>query len=146
MEASIAAPIARSTRWPRAIGYGFLAEAATVVTIILTVVSYKTVIAPGLSDIEYAAFGERMGGILGVVAGTLFTYLFARALMPRIRSRHIEHGLVVAATAVAFSVAGSIAGHHGVPDGYLIASALKLMAGALAALLFARSARAEVTA
>ena len=146
MGASVTEPIVRSTRWLRAIGYGFLAEAATIVTIIVTVVVYKTAIAPGLSDAEYAAYGERMGGILGVVAGTLFTYLFARALMPRITTRHIEHGLVVAATAVAFSVAGSIAGHHGVPNGYLIASALKLIAGALAGFLFARSSQIQATA
>jgi hypothetical protein len=45
----------------------------------------------------------------------------------------------VAATAIAFSVGGSLAGHKGVPDGYLLASVLKVAAGALAGFLYSRS-------
>ena len=131
--------MARSNRWLRAFGYGLLAEAATILTIIVVVVAYKNAISPGLSAQEYAAFGERAGGVLGLTAGTIYTFLFARALMPRLSVRFIEHGLVVAAAAVMFSVGGSIAGHHGVPNAYILASALKLAAGALAGFLFARS-------
>jgi hypothetical protein len=133
------ATTARSNRWLRAVGYGFLAEAATIVTIIVVVVIYKQAYAPGLTDEQYAAFGQRAGGVLGIVAGTLYTFLFARALMPRLSERFVEHGLVLAATAVIFSVAGSIAGHQGVPSGYIIASALKLAAGALSGVWFVRS-------
>jgi hypothetical protein len=136
---------ARSHRWLRAFAYGLLAEAATIVTIIIVVVGYKTAVAPGLSDEQYASFGERAGGVLGLTVGTIYTFLFARSLMPRLSGRFVEHGLVVAVAAVAFSVTGSIVGHHGVPNAYIIASALKLAAGALAGFLFARSGRAGAT-
>jgi hypothetical protein len=121
------------------VGYGFLAEAATVVTIILIVTAYRLAFARGLSDADYAAFGERTGEIVGIIGGTLYTYLLARLLMRVVRGRFVAHGVVVALTAIAFSVAGSIAGHHDVPAAYLLASVLKLAAGALAGFLYFRS-------
>ncbi|MGH7650565.1 MAG: hypothetical protein ACREMS_01855 [Gemmatimonadaceae bacterium] len=125
----------RENRWLRAIGFGFLAEAATVVTIIAIVLGYRYIVARGLPDASYAAFGVRTGEIVGIVGGALYTFLFAWLVTKRLSSRFIEHGIVVAVTAVAFSVAGSIAGHQGVPAGYLIASTLKLAGGALAGFL-----------
>ncbi len=122
-------------RWLRAIGYGFLAEAATVVTIIAIVTAYRYVIAGGLADADYAAFGIRTGEIVGIVGGAFYTFLFARLLTKLLSARFIEHGTVVAVAAVVFSVTGSIAGHHGLPAGYAIASALKLAGGALAGFL-----------
>jgi hypothetical protein len=55
--------------------------------------------------------------------------------MRRVAARHIAYGIVVAVAAIALSVAGSLAGHQGVPSGYLIASVLKIGAGALAGVL-----------
>ena len=136
---SASAPITdRRTRWPAAVGYGLLAEVATIATIILVVIAYRNLIAPGLTDAAYAAFGERAGALVGVSAGTLFTFIFARRLMRRVSTRRVEHGLVVALAAIALSVGGSIAGHQGVPSLYLAASALKLGAGALAGVLARR--------
>lgn len=119
--------------------YGFLAELLTVLTIIAIVRAYRYLFAPGLSEGEYAAFGVRMGGLVGIVGGTIYTFLLARLLMVRLERHFVEHGLVVAVTAIAFSVGGSIAGHHGVPAGYLLASILKLAAGALAGILYSRT-------
>ena len=129
----------RKDRWLRAVAYGFLAEFATVLTIILIVQVYVRVFARGLTDADYAVFGQRVGGIVGIVGGTLYTYLFARLLMRRLSSRFIAYGVVVALTAIAFSIAGSVAGHQGVPADYILASALKLAAGALAGFLYSRS-------
>jgi len=126
-------------RWLRAIGYGLLAEVATIVTIILVVMAYKYVFARGLSDPEYAAFGQRAGGYIGVVGGAIYTYIFARWLMPRLSSRFSEHGMVVALAAIALSIAGSIAGHQGVPVAYIAASILKIVAGATAGFVYSRS-------
>jgi hypothetical protein len=120
-------------------GYGLLAEVLTVLTIIAIVMAYRFLFARGLSDADYAAFGALAGKTIGTVGGTLFTYLCARQLMPRLTHRFIEHGLVVAAAAIAASVGGSLAGQHGVPDGYLLASVLKLSAGALAGFVYSRS-------
>ncbi len=130
---------ARRDNWLRAVGYGFLAEAATVVTIILIVTAYRFALVRGLSDANYAAFGARTGEIVGIIGGTLYTYLFAQLLMRVVRGRFVAHGVVVALTAIAFSAAGSIAGHHAVPPAYLLASVLKLAAGALAGFLYFRS-------
>jgi hypothetical protein len=129
---------ARSDKWLRAIGYGLLAEIATIVTIIAVVTIYRYMLARGHTDLEYAAFGERVGAIVGVVGGTIYTFLFARLLMRRISSQQVAHGIVVALAAVALSVGGSIAGHQGVPAAYLLASALKIAAGALAGFMATR--------
>ena len=125
--------------WLRAVGYGLLAEVATIITIILVVMAYKYVFARGLSDPDYATFGQRAGGYIGVVGGAIYTYIFARGLMPRLSSRFSEHGMVVALAAIALSIAGSIAGHQGVPLGYLLASILKIVAGARAGFVYNRS-------
>jgi hypothetical protein len=130
---------ARRSHWLRAVGYGFLAELTTVLTIILIVQAYTRFFARGLTETQYAALGQRVGGIVGTIGGTLYTYLFARLVMSRLSARFVEHGIVVASTAIAFSIAGSIAGHQGVPSGYLLASALKLAAGASAGFLYSRS-------
>ena len=129
---------ARRDRWLRAVWSGFLAEVSTILTVILIVQAYVHLFTRGLSDAEYVAIGQRIGGIVGIIAGTLFTYLFARLLMLLLTRRFVEHGLVVALTAIVFSVGGSIAGHHGVPLLYVLASILKLAAGALAGILAAK--------
>jgi hypothetical protein len=121
------------------VGYGFLAEFATVLTIILIVQAEVGIFARGLTGADYAAFGQYVGGIVGIVGGTLYTYLFARSLMRRLSSRFISHGAAVALSAIAFSIAGSVMGHQGVPAAYLLASALKLAAGAFAGVLYSRS-------
>ena len=130
---------ARGDRWLRAVGYGFLAEVLTVLTIIAIVMAYRYLFARGLSDADYAAFGMLTGRTMGTFGGTLFTFLMAHLLMPRLSRHFVEHGLVVALAAIAFSVGGSLAGHHGLPDGYLLASILKLAAGALAGVVYSRS-------
>jgi len=125
------APAGRE-HWLRAIGYGLLAEVATIITIIAAALLHHYVFRRGLSDAEYAAFGEQAGAVLGVLAGTIFVYLFANLLMRRVTANHVAHGIVVAIAAIALSVGGSLAGHHGVPRAYLFASLLKLVAGAFA--------------
>jgi hypothetical protein len=129
---------ARSDHWLRAIGYGLLAEICTIVVIILVSVLYKYGFSRGLPDAQYVAFNERVGEIVGIVGGTLFTYLFARRLMDRLSSRFIAHGIVLALVAIALSVGGSIAGHHAVPGAYILASLLKLGAGILAGTAYGR--------
>jgi hypothetical protein len=130
---------ARGDRWLRAVGYGFLAELLTVLTIIAIVMAYRFLFARGLSDADYAAFGMVTGRTIGTVGGALFTFLMGYVLMRRLSRRFVGHGLVVAVAAIAFSVGGSLAGHHGLPDGYLLASVLKLTAGALAGSVYSRT-------
>ena len=120
-------------------GYGLLAEVCTIVTIIAIVMLYRYVFAKGLSDTDYAAFGDRTGMIVGIVGGTIYTFLFARLVTGRLANRQVAHGIVVAVAAIALSVGGSLAGHRGLPSGYALASFLKLGAGALAGFLGARS-------
>ena len=127
---------ADSDRWVRAFSYGLLAEIATVIVIILTVTIYRWGAAP--TGAEYTAFGERAGAIVGPVGGALFTFLFAWLLMRRLSGRYISHGVVVAIGAIALSIAGSLAGHGGIPAGYVLASVLKLVAGSLAGYLWER--------
>lgn len=126
-------------RWLRAVGYGLLAEVATIITIIIVVMAYKYVFARGLSEAEYTTFGRHAGAYVGGFGGAIYTYIFARRLMPRISSRFSEHGMVVALGAIALSIAGSIAGHQGVPPGYIFASLLKIVAGARAGFVYNRS-------
>ena len=122
-------PQQNHNRWLRAVGYGVLAEICTIITIIIVVAIYKFGIARGLPPQAYDAFGQKAGGAIGIVGGTLFTYALARLLMRRLSANFIAHGIVVAVIAITVSVAGSIAGHQGVPLGYAFASILKLLAG-----------------
>jgi hypothetical protein len=121
--------VANRNRWLSAIGYGLLAEVCTVITIILVVSVYRYGIARGLSDDAYTAFGQKAGGVIGIIGGTLLVYVFARLLMRRLSGNYVAHGAVLAITGIALSVGGSIAGHQGVPSGYILASILKLLAG-----------------
>ena len=127
MTATLAQP--NHNRWLRAVGYGVLAEICTIITIILVVTIYKFGIARGLPKEAYDAFGQKAGGVIGIVGGTLFTYALARLLMRRLSANFVAHGIVVAVGAITVSVLGSIAGHQGVPLGYALASILKLLAG-----------------
>ena len=129
----------RRDRWLRAIGYGLLAEISTIITIIAIVMIYRYVVAKGLNEGDYNAFGQHVGAIVGVIGGTLYTFLFARLLMRDLSTRFVAHGIVAALAAVAFSVGGSIAAHRGAPSAYILASALKISAGALAGFLAARA-------
>jgi hypothetical protein len=130
---------ARGDRWLRAVGYGFLAELLTVLTIIAIVMAYRFLFARGLSDADYAAFGMVTGRTIGTVGGALFTFLMAYVLMRRLSRRFVGHGLVVAVAEIAFSFGGSLAGHQGLAYGYLLASVLKLTAGALAGSVYSRT-------
>jgi hypothetical protein len=132
----IAAP---RNRWLLAVGYGLLAEVATIVTIIAVAMAHKYIFARGMSEPEYAAFGQSAGKWVGVWGGAIYTYIFARRLMPRLSSRFSEHGIVVALGATALSIAGSIAGHQVVPYAYVFASLLKIVAGARAGFVYNRS-------
>jgi hypothetical protein len=109
-----------------------LAEICTIITIILVVTVYRYGIARGLTDDAYNAFGQKAGAAIGMIGGMVFVYLFARVLTRRLTANFIAHGLVVATAAIAVSVLGSIAGHQGVPSGYILASILKLVAGRFA--------------
>lgn len=120
--------------------YGLLAEVCTVLTIIAIVMIHRYVLQRGLTTSDYAAFSERVGGIVGIIGGTLYTYLFAQLIMRRLDAGYLAHGIIVVLAAVALSVGGSLAGHHGVPAGYLIATALKIAAGALSGYLAGKSA------
>jgi hypothetical protein len=76
---------ARRGRWLRAIGYGLLAEISTILTIIAIVMIYRYVLARGLTDAAYTAFGEQVGAVVGIAGGALYTFIFARLLMRRLR-------------------------------------------------------------
>lgn len=130
---------ARKYRWLMAIGCGLLAEIVTIITIVLVVLLYQYIFDRGLTKADYTAFGQRVGAIIGPIGGTLYVFIFARRLMPRVSSAFVAHGIVVALAAIALSVGGSIVGHQGVPAGYTLASALKIIAGASAGFLYERS-------
>ena len=132
---------AKRDRWLLAVGYGLLAEIATIATIVAVMMLIKFVIFRGLSEPEYAAIGQRVGGYVGGLGGAIYTYVFARVLMRRISSRFSEHGIVVALAAITLSIVGSIVGHQGVPAGYIVASLLKIVAGARAGFVELRSRR-----
>lgn len=132
---------AKRDRWLLAIGYGVLAEIATIATIVAVMMVIKYVSFQGMSEAEYSAIGEKVGGYIGGFGGAIYTYVFARLLMPKISSRFSEHGIVVALAAITLSIGGSIAGHQSVPAGYIFASLLKIVAGARAGFVELRSRR-----
>jgi len=127
-------------RWLRAIGYGLLAEIATIFTIVAVVLLYRYVFARSASEEAFNAFAGQAGALLGVIGGTLYVYLFAHLLMRRLVSRFVAHGVVVGIAAIALSVSGSLIGHQGLQQLYWLASLLKLIAGASAGWVASRRA------
>lgn len=98
----------------------------------------KYVVFRGLSDVEETPLSGVAGLLIGVWGGALYTFIAARRLMRRISSHFVAHGIVVALGATALAILGSIAGHQGVPRAYLVATALKIIAGALAGFIYQR--------
>jgi hypothetical protein len=139
----VTSPTIRAKRytWLRAIGYGFLAEIATIATIIAVVMLIKYASFQNMSDADYASHGERVGKYNVVYCCEIYTYIFAHRLMPKVSSRFSEHGIVVALAATTLSIAGSIAGHQSVPSEYIFATLLKILAGARAGFVHLRSLR-----
>src|SRR2546423_7568164 len=131
----------RQDRWLRAVGYGVLAEIATILTIVAVVLLYRYVFARSLSDADYIAFAERVSAILGVVGGTLYVFLFAYRLMRRLSSRFLAHGIVAAVAAIVLSIGGSLAGHQGLSPAYALASPPQPSAGGPAGGVPARQKR-----
>jgi hypothetical protein len=82
--------------------------------------------------------------VVGIVGGTLYTFVFAQRLMRHVSTRYIAHGILAALAAIALSVGGSIAGHQGVPAAYLLASTLKIIVGALAGFLATRTSQSAI--
>lgn len=132
---------AKRDRWLLAIGYGLLAEIATIITIVAVMMAIKYLILRGMSEAEYAAIGTDVGGYIGFFGGAIYTYVFARRLMPRISAHFSEHGIVVALAATTLSIVGSIVGHQAVPAAYIAASIFKIIAGARAGFVELRSRR-----
>lgn len=132
---------AKRDRWLLAAGYGLLAELATIATIIAVVMLIKYASFQNLPEAEYASLGQNVGKYIGVYGGAIYTYIFARRLMPKIPSRFSEHGIVVALAATTLSIAGSIAGHQSIPSEYIFATLLKIIAGARAGFVHLRSLR-----
>lgn len=128
----------RRDRWLLAVGYGLLAELATVVTIVLAVTLLKYVVFRGSPATEETPLSGLAGFAIGVWGGALYTLIFARRLMSRISSHFVAHGIVVALGATALAILGSIAGHQSVPPAYMMASVLKIIAGALAGFFYQR--------
>jgi hypothetical protein len=139
----VTSPTIRAKRytWLLAIGYGLLAEIATIATIIAVVMLIRYASFQNLSEAEYASLAQRLGKYIGVYGGAIYTYIFARRLMPKVSSRFSEHGIVVALAATTLSIAGSIAGHQSVPSEYIFATLLKIIAGARAGFVRLRSLR-----
>lgn len=132
-------PPARKDRWLLAIGYGVLAEVATVATIVIMVTLLRFAVSrawPGVPADDRTVPG--VVPLIGVWGGALYTLIFARRLMSRISSHFVAHGIVVALAATALAILGSIAGHKTVPSAYLAASVLKIIAGAAAGFFYQR--------
>jgi hypothetical protein len=129
------------THWFRAFVFGLMAEFATVVVIIITVVVHKNWISPGKSVADYDAFSQMAGLLIGSVLGALFVFLLGWALVRAVSTKPLAHGMVVGLGAAVLQLGGEFLGHMPMQRSYFLAAAAKIATGALAGLLASRVGR-----
>lgn len=125
-------------RWFRIVGFGFLAEIATIAVIIATITVYTMVIAPGGSESAIEAFGQRVGAIIGPIGGTIFTFLGALLATRPLPGRFRLHGLLLGVVTALLTVPGLLSATPSMRLLYVASMLLKLGAGYAAGVLSER--------
>src|SRR5947209_2492432 len=128
-----------SYRWGRALAFGVLSEAATIVLIIVTVTVHAK-LSPGESDATRQAFGLLAGSFLGPIAGSLFCFAAAFLATRPLASAFRVHGVLVAVVAAALTIPGLLSAPPAVRLVYVGAIGLKLLAGFAGGVLSERRA------
>src|SRR6185503_17691641 len=104
----------------RIIGFGLLAEAVTIVIIVVAVKLFAT------GD---DAAAQRLGAILGPGLGVLFTYVAALMAARPVPDRARQHGVLVGVVTSVLTIPGMFAASSGMLPIYFGAVLLKLAAG-----------------
>ncbi|NNE08527.1 MAG: hypothetical protein HKN20_08195 [Gemmatimonadetes bacterium] len=125
----------------RIIGGAFLVEVLAILT--LTVI----VALSGFTDAdEAAAYAERIGYLVGPIAGFVFCFVLGWWVARGLASGHLMHGLLLGAGAAAIDIAILVASGAAFEPVFVISNAGRLAAGALGGWLAGRSVRARVAA
>src|SRR5690242_10922370 len=121
----------------RAILFGIGAELLTILSIVLAVTVYRG----GHTAADVARFSAQAGLVIGPAGGALFTFFMAVWALRGVSGRYVTHGSIVAAAAIALHLLGVSAAPGGLRAIYLVADALKLVAGLAAGVVVGRSSR-----
>jgi hypothetical protein len=128
----------RRLRLWRVIGFGLLAEAATILVIVVILTLHSRVFAAGQPQAVVDDFAQRVPMILGPVAGILFTFIAAVLATRPLQSRVRTHGLLVGVVSAMLTFPGMLAGAAAMRAVYGGAMLLKLAAGYGAGMLSER--------
>lgn len=121
-------------RLGRVIGYGILAEVATIAVIMLTVTVYSRFIAAGVPD----DFAQRVPAVLGPLGGIVFTLIAAMLASRSLTDRIRLHGALVGVITAALTVPMIFQGSPSDRPLYLAAITLKIVAGVMGGALSER--------
>lgn len=116
-------------RFGRIVAFGLLAELATILLIVLTLLIHSRVFAAGQPQAVVDAFAQRLGAILGPVAGGVFTFGAAMLCTRPLEGRFRTHGVLVGVVAALLTVPGLMSAAASQRPLYLAATLLKLLAG-----------------
>jgi hypothetical protein len=87
-------------RWGRIVAAAVLSEAVVVIVLIVMTTTYRFLIAPGRTVVEYEAFGELAGYYVAPAAAGLATFLGALWVGRTLTSAFVANGILVGVTAV----------------------------------------------
>jgi hypothetical protein len=87
-------------RWIRVVAAAVLAEIGVIAVLLIVIVVYSRLIAPGMSDADYQTLGARAGYYVAPTAGFVTTILAVLWACRKLESRFVANGLMVGVVSV----------------------------------------------
>ena len=129
-------------RLGRVLGFGLLAEIATILLIVVTTTIHTIVVAAGKPEQIVIDFGEGASAVIGPVAGVLFTLMAAIIATRPLKGRFRTHGALVGVVAALITIPGMVVGARSLVPLYVAANVLKVLVGVAGGVLSEKRAAA----
>ncbi len=117
--------------WGRIAIAALLSELGVIAVLSVTIVAIMA-IAPGMSDAQFSVLGEQVGYYVAPAAGAVTTFLAVVWAVRRRSSGFLTHGVLVGVGSVILTVGFMVGARPEHYVMYLVAFALRLLAGAVA--------------
>lgn len=125
-----------------------VASEAGVIAVLFAAITLYTLLMPALTDAQYSSLGEEIGYYVAPTAGAITTFIAVLWATRRLTSAFIAHGMLVGVTSVILTAGFILSARPDHRVMYLIAFALRLLAGCGGGVVAQRmfNARAATTA
>ena len=119
----------RNIRWGRVILAAVMSEVAVILLLLAVILVYSRWITPGLSDAAYQDLGQRIGYYVAPTAGFVSTFLFVLWVARKLSSDFVANGIWVGIVSVLLTFAFIFSAKSEDRAMYVIAFALRIIAG-----------------